>query len=613
MPGRIRQDDLDAVRQRTDIVKVVSGHLQLKKAGADRFVGLCPFHPEKTPSFGVTPSKQLYHCFGCGEGGDVFRFIEKVENLSFSEVVEKLAAEAGVTLRYEGGRDQGVPGRRQALHRVLAEAARLYHRTLLEAKEGGDARDYLSSRGISQDSIERFGVGYAPGYPDFLLRRLSRAFSPELLVEAGLASRGSDGGLRDRFRGRVMFPIHDLSGNAVGFGGRLLAGATAPPNAAKYVNSPESPVYRKGSLLYNLNRAKTDITRAGRAFLVEGYTDVIGLDQVGVREAVATCGTALGEEHIRLLSRFTSKVILAFDSDDAGARAAERAHVAHERYQVDLAVLVLPAGSDPADFVLERGDAAAFLELADGATPLIGFMIDRALRGKPLAAPEDQARAVREGLPIVAQLGDQVLRERYAGVLADKAGVSVNSVLLELQRLGPQAAAEAATVAKATARTPAQRVEREALKLLIQAPVATADRLASLRPASFSTATHQRVFEFLIEQSGGGIPADAATLVARAQERGEQLAKLLTALAVEPLEADPGEEAGPDHGYVDRVFLRLEEFALTRAIEDLRRRLERLNPLTATQEYDAMFEELVKLEGDRRAVRTRAEAVGSSA
>jgi DNA primase len=246
--GRIRQEDVDAVRERADLVKVISGHLQLRKSGADRLVGLCPFHPEKTPSFGVSPSKQAYYCFGCGEGGNVFTFLRKVENLSFAEAVEKLASETGITLRYEGTSpsERRAHGRRQAVHKAIADAARLYQRTLAEAKEAHEAREYVAQRGISPASVERFDIGYAPTYPDFLLRRLSRAYSAELLVEAGLVAKDAEGNLRDRFRGRVMFPIHDLSGNAVGFGGRLLAGPRAPTNAPKYLNSPESAVYHKG-------------------------------------------------------------------------------------------------------------------------------------------------------------------------------------------------------------------------------------------------------------------------------------------------------------------------------------------------------------------------------
>jgi DNA primase len=609
MAGRIRAEDIEAVRERTDLVQVVQGYLQLRKAGRDSLIGLCPFHPEKTPSFSVSPSKQLYYCFGCGEGGNVFRFLEKVENLSFVEAVERLAAQAGVTLRYEGDAASArrAQGRRQALHRAVGEAASLYHRLLLEGREGADARAYLERRGISRESVERFGIGYAPAYPDFLLKRLSRTVSVDVLLEAGLATRDREGAVRDRFRARVMFPVHDLAGNPVGFGGRLLEGAPAPAGAAKYVNSAESPIYRKGSILYNLNRAKAEVTRSGRAFLVEGYTDVVALDQAGVRSAVATCGTALGEEHVRLLSRFAERVVLAFDSDEAGARAAERAFAFHQRYPVDLRVLVLPEGQDPADFVGAHG-GEAFLELAERAVPLVEYMIDRALRGRSLGDPEGRARAVRAALPLVAALEEPVRREEYARLLAARVGEPERSVILQLERL--LAGSEGASERAAGPRTPPEEeVEREVLKLLVQAPDLCAGWLAELDEDRFAKPTHRKVFELLrteVERTGA-LPGPAA-LVARAREGGEQLARLLAALSVEPLRSD----GDPTPGFARRLFLRLEEFALKRRADQLRRELERVNPLKAPADHEAMFEELVRLERSRRQVRAAAEAAGTA-
>src|SRR5438309_5589456 len=456
VPGRIRQEDVDAVRERSDIVKVVSGYLQLKKTGRDSFSGLCPFHQEKTASFTVSPSKQVFYCFGCGEGGDVIKFVERVENLTFAEAVERLAEQAGVRLRYEGqsAGDRKATGRRQALYRANTEAGTLYHRMLLEGTEAAEARAYLSARGVTSDSVEKFGVGYAAGYPDFLLRRLSGSFGPDLLVEVGLVTRDGQNTLRDRFRSRVTFPIHDLSGNAVGFGGRLLQPKDRPPiQAAKYVNSSESPVYHKSSLLYNLHRAKAEVQRSRRAVLVEGYTDVIALDQVGVTEVVATSGTALGEDHVRVLSRFTDRLVLAFDSDEAGARAAERAFQFHQQHAVDFLVLVLPEGQDPADFVVARGDDAgdAFRALTERAVPLVEYMIRRLMAGRPLETPEDRARAVREGLAVLARLDDPVRRQQYVPLVADLARATSGSVALELERLGSPAEGNAAAPGRAPA------------------------------------------------------------------------------------------------------------------------------------------------------------------
>jgi DNA primase len=611
--GRIRPEDIEAVRERTDIVAVISGYLQLKKAGGDRLVGLCPFHAEKTASLSVSPSKQLYYCFGCGEGGNVFTFLVKLENLTFAESVERLADAAGFTLRYEGqnASDRRTSGRRMALHRVIAEAASLYQGMLVQGREAADARGYIADRGISQASVERFGIGYAPGYPDYLLKRLSKTYSPELLIEAGLVTKDDGGNLRDRFRGRVMFPIHDLSGSGVGFGGRLLAGPNAPANAAKYVNSPETPLYHKGTLLYNLNRAKADITRTGRAFLVEGYTDVIALDQAGVTTGVATCGTALGEDHIRLLSRFAPTVVLAFDSDEAGARAAERAYQFHQQFPVSILVLVLPQGQDPADFALAHGDGAgaALEDLARRAVPLVEYMIRRLLRGRDLGDSEEKARAIHAALPIVAGLDDDVRRRDYAMLLAEAVDARVDEVLLQLDRItvGPLQAEQVAGTARRL--SPSQEIEREALKLLLQAPELCPPMAGELDASQFATPGYRAAFELIREARAAGAGPSSFVRMPHDRVRGDQLGKLLAALAVEEPKATDGRAT---MGYAEQIFLRLKEFTLKRQADDIRKQLERLNPLKAAEEYDALYEQFVKLEGARRRIRAASEAVGSS-
>jgi len=618
LPGRIREEDVGTVRERSDIVKVISGYLQLRKAGADRMVGLCPFHTEKTGSLSVSPSKQLFYCFGCGEGGDVFRFVQKLESLTFSEAVEKLTAEAGVTVRYEGqsGTDRKASNRRAVLSKAVAEAGRLFTKLLLEGNEAKDARDYLAERGISPQSVERFGIGYAPGYPDFLLRRLGGTFSGELLAEAGLVSKDAGGRLRDRFRGRVMFPIHDLSGAAIGFGGRLLPGPNTPAGAAKYVNSAESPIYNKGRILYNLHRAKAEITRSGRAFIVEGYTDVIALDQGGIPTAVATCGTALGEDHVKLLSRFAGTAILTFDADEAGAGAAARAYKFHQQYPLNLLVLVLPEGLDPADFMQQRGEAAAeeLDALMERAVPLVEFMLDRTLRGFDLNDPESRDRAVLAGVPIVAGLEDQVRRQEYSRVLAGKARTSEGAVLFEVDKfaaMDPTVAGErsggngSGTRREPARSSPEQRVEKEAMKLLIQAPGSFA-RATELREDHFSTARYRKAFD-VVRSGAAETPGGVAAMVARAeQESGEQVAKVLAALAVERVESADGATSD----YAERVFLRLEELSLKRKADEIRRRLERLNPIKAGAEYDQLYERFVRLEGQRRRVREAAEDLG---
>jgi DNA primase len=350
-------------------------------------------------------------------------------------------------------------------------------------------------------------------------------------------------------------------------------------------------VYHKSTLLYNLHRAKGAVAGDRRAFLVEGYTDVIALDQVGVPEVVATCGTALGEDHVRVLSRFTDRLVLSFDSDEAGARAAERAFQFHQQYAVDFLVLVLPQGQDPADFVLSRGGEAgeAFRSMAEHAVPLVEYMIRRLMAGRTLDTPEDRARAVREGLAVLARLEDPVRRSQYVPLVADLAGVTSGSVGLELERLGAHGATEApAGRPSATRVPPAQQVEREALKLLVRSSDIRSARLAHLDPTRFSTATLRMVFDFLREAPVG---ADVAALVSLAEERSDALTGMVSSLALEPLKV--GEPPAPDA--VEAVFLRLDEFGIRRQADALRKELQPLNPLKDRETYDALFKRLVAL------------------
>ena len=440
MAGRIRDDDIEAVKARTDMVALAAQYLTLKKAGADRFVGLCPFHQEKTPSFGISPSKQLYYCHGCGAGGDAIRFIRELEHLSYVEAVERLAQQAGVQLRYEGDSPEARrnAARKHALYRANEQAAELFASMLADGKEATDARTYVAERGISAESLQTFGVGFAPGYRDFLLRRLSqsRDLSPEILLEAGLATRGDDGQVRDRFRARVTFPIHDLQGRGIGFGARILPTDQRASEQAKYLNTAETPIYKKHEVLYNLHRARQAVAREGEVFVVEGYTDVIGLVQAGIENAVATCGTALGEGHFRQLSRFAQRAILAFDSDEAGARAAERAFAFQEQFpSVQAMVMIIPQGLDPADFVAKHG-ADAVKEAAKTARPLIEYMLRRMIGRVDLSSVEGQSQAVADAMPILSKLTDPVRRSEYAHLVADLAGVTESSVRQSLDAHG---------------------------------------------------------------------------------------------------------------------------------------------------------------------------------
>jgi DNA primase len=585
--ARIRQDDIDAVKERTDIVALVSQYLSLKRTGHDAMSGLCPFHQEKTASFSVSPVKGVFYCFGCGKGGDAITFLRELEHLSYVEAIERLAQQAGVALRYEGdsAAERRAAARRNALYRANEEAAALYHRMLLEGREAEDARAYVRERGLTAEALETFGIGYAPGYPDFLLRRLTKDLGPDVLLEAGLATKGEDGVVRDRFRGRLTFPIQDLQARYLGFGARILPGDARARDLAKYLNTAETPIYRKGELLYNLHRARQAVARSGEVFVVEGYTDVIGLAQAGIENAVATCGTALGEKHFELLSRFATRAVLAFDSDEAGARAAERAFGFQEKYPVQPAVMIMPDGLDPAEFVAKHG-AEAVQEAGRSARPLVEYMIRRIVERHDVSNVEGRAAAVAEALPVIQRLQDPVRRSEYGHLLSDLTGVSDGSVRTALQRgLGGRPDQVEKTMRRASAR---DRVEREMLRLLTR-DTALFERYAPRLTDDHVRTTAGRSVLRALRDSRGDVAAIAG---------GEdpKLAGTVSALAVEPIEGEP------NAGYAERVFARLQEFVLKAKSDELRIRLQKLNPQSDAG-YDDLFHELVAVDGELRRIR----------
>jgi DNA primase len=589
--GRIRDDDIQVVKDRTDLVQVASQYLTLKKAGADRMVGLCPFHQEKTPSFGISPSKQLYYCHGCGAGGDAIRFIRELEHLSYVEAVERLAQQAGVTLRYEGDSPEArrAAARKHALYRANEQAAEVFSSMLAEGKEAADAREYTGARGISAESIATFGIGFAPGYRDFLLRRLSQArdLSPEILLEAGLATQGDDGQMRDRFRGRLTFPIHDLQGRGIGFGARILPTDPRAGDQAKYLNTAETSIYKKHEVLYNLHRARQAVARSGEVFVVEGYTDVIGLVQAGIAEAVATCGTALGEGHFRQLARFTQRAILAFDSDEAGARAAERAFAFQEQFpSVQALVMIIPQGLDPADFVAEHG-AEAVREAAKGARPLVEYMVRRTIERHELTSVEDRSKAVAEVVPVLDRLTDPVRRSEYAHLVADLTGVDETSVrqALEARGRGRPVGVAADPPKRLSAR---DKLEREMLKLLVRDQAIFDAYVTRLSDEHFRSAQARKAMTALRESGG------EARVIAAGDD--EKLGALVSSLAVEPFDGS-GDEA-----YAESVWSRLHETVLKARSDAMRLRLQKLNP-TTDPGYDELFASLVEVDGELRRLR----------
>jgi DNA primase len=588
--ARIRQEDVEAVKERTDIVQLVGQYLTLKKSGHDSLTGLCPFHQEKTGSFSVSPGKQVFYCFGCGKGGDAITFLRELEHLSYVEAIERLASQAGVSLRYEGdsATERRAIERRRALYRANEQAASLFTTMLTSGKEATDARAYVTERGISPESIETFGIGYAPGYADFLLRRLAgaRDLSSEVLLEAGLASRGDDGTVRDRFRGRITFPIQDLQGRHIGFGARVLPSDARAAEQAKYLNTAETPIYRKHEVLYNMHRARQAVAKTGDVFVVEGYTDVIGLAQAGITNVVATCGTALGERHFEQLSRFATRAILAFDSDEAGARAAERAFGFQETYPVTAVVLIMPEGLDPADFVAKHG-ADAVRTAAASARPLVEYMVRRTVERHDLSTIEGQSAAVSAALPILERLGDPVRRSEYAGLLADLAGVSHASVAQSLSRhLGGKPVEVASTMKRGTAR---ERLERELVRLIARGDLEP-ELAATIDETDLSTTKQRRLFVALRDAGW-----DGSSLVGADDT---DLSTKIAALIVEPLEGDPSP------AYAEAVIDRLRTFVLKARSDDVRGRLQRMNP-TTDAEYDELFRELVEIDGELRRSKER--------
>ncbi|HEX6567597.1 MAG TPA: DNA primase, partial [Acidimicrobiales bacterium] len=415
----IHDDDVAAVRAASDIVQIVTEYTPLRRVGR-QWSGLCPFHSEKTPSFSVNPNENVFYCFGCQARGDVFDFVMEKEQVDFPSAVERLAGRTGISLRYtDRGEGEGRK-RRARLVDTVARAAAWYHERLLTGPDAGAARKYLRERGFDGDVVRDFQIGWAPDSWDALTRALR--LDREVGVESGLARLNSQGRLNDHFRARVMFPIRDDRGDPISFGGRILPGGETPGNQGKYKNTTETPLYNKSKVLYGLDRAKTSIVTAGTAAICEGYTDVIGFHRAGVRLAVATCGTALTDDHVRLLTRFSARrLVLAFDADSAGLAAAERFYRWEREHDLEVAVADLPPGQDPAD--VARSDPGRLAAAVEGATPFLRFRLDRVFAAADLASNEGRARAAERALEVVAEHPTDLVRDQYLMDVASRCRV----------------------------------------------------------------------------------------------------------------------------------------------------------------------------------------------
>jgi len=415
----IVDEDVARVRAATDFVQVASEHLALKRVG-QRWVGLCPFHAEKSASFSINADEGLYYCFGCQAKGDVITFVREVEHLDFVGAVERLASKAGIELRYDEAREGKDRQRRSHLVAAMEQAVEWYHQRLLTGPDAAAARGYLRSRGYDGDVVRAFRLGWAPEGWDTLAQALR--LPDDVLKDTGLGFVNSRQRQQDSFRARVLFPIFDAPGKPVAFGGRKLPGADGP----KYKNSPETPIYSKSRTLYALNWAKGEVVNSGEVVVCEGYTDVIGFFGAGVRRAVATCGTALADEHFRMLKNFARRIVLAYDADSAGQAAAERFYEWERRYEVDVAVIALPPGSDPGD--LAREDPAALERAVAEAKPFLAFRLDRVLDAANLRTPEGRARAAESAMGVVAEHPSELVRDQYLMQVADRCRVDADQL-----------------------------------------------------------------------------------------------------------------------------------------------------------------------------------------
>lgn len=516
----IVDDDLERLRATVSIADVVQQYVALKRVGRN-WVGLCPFHGERSPSFNVREETGRYRCFGCGAAGDVFTFVQEIEHVDFVTAVEQLATKVGIQLNYTNGGESQERQRRKKLVAAMAQAVDWYHDRLLTSPDAREARDYLRRRGLSGDVARNFKLGWAPDDWDQLSSTLG--VGSDLLREVGLGFTNKAGRMQDSFRGRIMFPIYTENGDPVAFGGRILPGSTDP---AKYKNSSETPIYAKSKTLYGLNWAKADIVATDQVIVCEGYTDVIGFHRAGIRRAVATCGTALTEEHVRMMKRFASRVVLAFDADKAGQGAAERFYEWEEKYQVQVNVARFPEGKDPGE--LSVTDPDALREAVDDAVPFLGFRLQRVLDGRPARSPEEKARMADQAMMVVNEHPNVNVRKLYAGQVATRVGLPVNDLVRVAER-GGNARVRIAPTRQVGA---PENAEFVAVALLMQRWNDIADWLVE---PLFADDVARRAFVALA-QTGGSLSAALEAADPEARE-------LLERAAVADLDAEPFVEA----------------------------------------------------------------------
>ncbi|UKD59205.1 DNA primase [Amycolatopsis sp. FU40] len=630
--GRIRESDIAEVRERNRIDEVVGEYVALRRAGGGSLKGLCPFHNEKTPSFNVRPTHGTFHCFGCGEGGDVIKFIQKIDLVSFVEAVERLADRVGIRLTYEGGgasvqRDRGTRSRLIEAHRAAAE----FYIEQLGTEEARAARDFLTERGFDAAAAKQFGCGFAPGGWDKLTKHLlNRGFEVKELLASGLSKEGQRGPM-DRFHRRLVWPIRDVGNDVVGFGARRLFDDDRI--SAKYLNTSETQIYKKSQVMFGLDQAKREIAKRHQVVVVEGYTDVMAMHAAGVPTAVASSGTAFGEDHMKVLRRlmmdddaFRGEVIFTFDGDEAGQKAALKAFEGDQTFAGQTYIAVAPDGMDPCELRIAKGDAAV-RDLVARRTPLFEFVIKSMLKQFDLDSVDGQVSALQKTVPMVAAIKDRASRDGYASKLAwwvgwqDVAQVvnRVRGAAGAAARRGPVEVQPRRSAARQEAPAPEPEKQdlprpapndprfvgqREALKAALQQPAIAGPEYDSLPEEAFTHPVYVAVHLAVLKAGGAasGLTGPALLDAASAHCPEGTVRRVLSELAVEPLRA-LGEV---DSRYISGVLAGVQENLVGRQIGEIKSKLQRLSPVEAPDDYRALFGDLVALEQYRKSLREQA-------
>lgn len=626
MAGKIKARDIEEVKTRVNIADVIGEYVSLRPASAGSLKGLCPFHDEKSPSFNVRPAQGFYHCFGCGEGGDVYKFIQQLDQLSFTEAVEKLASRIGFELSYEEGGASPETGQKS---RVLEanSAAALFYQEQLMTDAAIPGREFLKGRGFDKAAAEQFGIGFAPkGWNGLFDHLTKKGFTIEELVTAGLVTK-SDRGAYDKFRGRLIWPIRDTTSQVIGFGARKLFDDDQGP---KYLNTSDTLVYRKSQVLYGIDLAKKDISKQQRVVVVEGYTDVMACHLAGVTTAVATCGTAFGDDHIRIINRMLSadkdipaEVIFTFDPDAAGQKAAMRAFADSAKFTAQTFVAVGPDGLDPCDLRTAKGDEAV-VAMIEVKKPLFEFAIKQKLAKFDLTSIEGRVAAARAAAPIVAGIQDTAMRPAYTRELAGWVNLDGNDVAALVDAAGksarqqavsdmrkdsqssaqqprdseapPEDAPEAAVSAVVDLNDPITRFERQTLEVLVQLPnTFSADQLTKIGKAGMSVPAHNAILRAILASAGDQFSPTWLNSIAAATE--PSLHQILRAIAAQAL---PASDVDGLSRYGQGVIARAITNALAREKADLLAELRRVEP--GSPESAEVQRKLMALESERRAL-----------